>query len=67
MEPYTADHFADDIMRLGNDRSDPGMVGAVVDGSREAIEWLAKKIGVPFVLSFNRQAYEVNGRQKFCT
>lgn len=66
VESYTEEAFTDDIMRLGGGRSDAGMVRAVVEGSRAAIGWLAEKIGVRFVLSFNRQAYEVNGRQKFC-
>jgi aspartate oxidase len=51
-------------MRLGEYRSDPEMVKTVVNGSREAIQWLYR-IGVPFTLSFNRQAYEVAGRQVF--
>lgn len=38
---------------------------AVVDNSREAIGWLASDAKVPFTLSFNRQAYEVDGRHKF--
>ncbi|EMD31392.1 hypothetical protein CERSUDRAFT_119783 [Gelatoporia subvermispora B] len=65
MEPYTAEQFAGDIMRLGDGRSDPGLVQAVVDRSRDAVQWLADRVGVPFTFSFNRQAYLVNGRQKF--
>ncbi|TFK52254.1 FAD/NAD(P)-binding domain-containing protein [Heliocybe sulcata] len=65
MEPYTKDDFTGDIMRLSNNRSDPDIVRAVVDGSREAIQWLKDYVGIPFILSFHRQAYEVNGRQKF--
>lgn len=65
VEPYTAAQFKDDILRLGDGRSDRAMVDAVVDGSRAAVQWLAERIGVPFMLSFNRQAYEVDGRQKF--
>ncbi|KAH9851604.1 FAD/NAD-P-binding domain-containing protein [Lenzites betulinus] len=65
MDPYTADDFTRDIMRLGNGRSDPQVVKAVVDGSRGAVQWLAERVGVPFILAFNRQAYLVNGRQVF--
>ncbi|KAI0795269.1 FAD/NAD(P)-binding domain-containing protein [Irpex lacteus] len=65
MDPYTAAEFTDDIMRLGNGRSDVGLVKAVVEGSRDAVEWLARRVKMPFVLSFNRQAYLVDGRQKF--
>ncbi|KAF7422643.1 hypothetical protein PC9H_010799 [Pleurotus ostreatus] len=65
MEPYTADSFTADIMRVGANKPNPLLVRAVVDGSRETIEWLATSVGVPFVFSFNRQAYVINGKQKF--
>lgn len=65
MTPYTREDFVQDIMRLGGGRPDPALVNSLVDNSREAVEWLAKYVGVPFAFSFNRQAYEVNGRQKF--
>ncbi|KAI0647696.1 FAD/NAD-P-binding domain-containing protein [Trametes meyenii] len=65
MNAYTADEFTRDIMRLGDDRSDPEVVKAVVDGSRDAVQWLADRVKVPFILSFHRQAYLVNGRQVF--
>jgi succinate dehydrogenase/fumarate reductase flavoprotein subunit len=65
LNPYTAEDFTSDLMRLGNGRSDPGVVKAVVENSRETIDWLASYVGIPFVFSFNRQAYEVDGRQKF--
>ncbi|KAF5382453.1 hypothetical protein D9615_003003 [Tricholomella constricta] len=65
MTPYTREDFVADIMRLGNGKSDPALVDALVDNSRDAVEWLAKHVGIPFTFSFNRQAYEVNGRQKF--
>ena len=62
--PYTCDDFRSDIMRLSKGKSDSALVDAVVNDSRAAIEWLAK-VGIPFCLSFNRQAYQVDGRQKF--
>lgn len=65
MEPYTADNFTADIMRVGANKPNPPLVKAVVDGSRETIEWLAQSVGIPFVFSFNRQAYVVDGKQKF--
>ncbi|CCM02470.1 uncharacterized protein FIBRA_04570 [Fibroporia radiculosa] len=65
MEPYSSEAFTTDIMRLGGGKSDPEMVSAVVGGSRDAVKWLAEWVHVPFILSFNRQAYLVNGRQKF--
>ncbi|KAL1950826.1 hypothetical protein VTO73DRAFT_5950 [Trametes versicolor] len=65
MDPYTAEDFTRDIMRLGDGRSDPQVVKAVVDGSRGAVQWLAERAKVPFILSFNRQAYLVNDRHVF--
>ncbi|ETW81783.1 hypothetical protein HETIRDRAFT_417853 [Heterobasidion irregulare TC 32-1] len=64
IDPYSEEDFANDIVRISDGKSDMQLVKAVVDGSRDAITWLAK-FGIPFTLSFNRQAYEVNGRQKF--
>lgn len=65
MDPYSAEDFTRDIMRLGDGKSHPEMVKAVVDGSRDAVGWLADRVQVPFQFSFHRQAYLVNGRQKF--
>ncbi|KAF8236326.1 FAD/NAD(P)-binding domain-containing protein [Tricholoma matsutake] len=65
MAPYTHEDFVSDIMRLGSGKSDRSLVDALVGNSRQAIGWLADYVGIPFTLSFNRQAYEVNGRQKF--
>ncbi|RDX50218.1 FAD/NAD(P)-binding domain-containing protein [Lentinus brumalis] len=65
LAPYTADEFTRDIMRLGDSRSHPDVVKALVDGSRDAVQWLAERVNVPFILAFHRQAYLVNGRQAF--
>ncbi|GJE88500.1 FAD/NAD(P) binding domain-containing protein [Phanerochaete sordida] len=65
VEPYTHEQFTSDIMRLGDGRSDAGLVKAVVDNSRAAVQWLSERVDVPFTLAFNRQAYLVDGRQRF--
>ena len=65
MEPYTHEQFTKDIMRLSDGRSDPALVKALVDNSHDTILWLAKRVKIPFILSFHRQAYLVDGRQKF--
>jgi len=57
VEPYTAGQFTDDIMRLSGGRSDTW--------GGDGVEWLKRTVGVPFTLSFNRQAYEVDRRQRF--
>ncbi|KAK7740008.1 hypothetical protein SLS62_011179 [Diatrype stigma] len=64
VEPYTATNFADDIARICVGRSDPDLSRTLVDESNAAVKWLAKN-GVRFQLSFNRQAYEIDGRFKF--
>lgn len=65
MSPYSAKDFSGDVFRLSDGNSDHGMVAALVEGSRDAVRWLKEFVGIPFVFSFNRQAYEVNGRMKF--
>ena len=64
MEPYTAKDFADDMQRVCDGRSDPALSQILVRDSNSAVKWLAKN-GIRFQLSFNRQAYEVDGRLKF--
>lgn len=64
MQAYTVDDFSHDIHRICGGRSDPALSRILVQESNSAVKWLAKH-GVRFQLSFNRQAYEVNGRFKF--
>lgn len=61
---YTKDDFQNDFERVCGGRSDKALSTALVSESGEAIKWL-KENGVRFWLSFNRQAYEVDGRIKF--
>ena len=65
MEPYTHEEFTNDIMRLSDGQSDPELVKALIDDSHDTILWLSKRVRIPFMLSFHRQAYLVDGRQKF--
>lgn len=64
MQPYTADDFGHDIKRICDGRSHPALSSILINDSNDAVKWLAKK-GVRFQLSFNRQAYEIDGRFKF--
>lgn len=64
LDPYTEKDFNDDMQRVCVGRSDPGLSSALIKESNSAIKWLARN-GVRFQLSFNRQAYEVDGRFKF--
>lgn len=65
MTPYTRENFIEDVLRLSEGKSDLSLVEALVDNSRDSIGWLAAYAGIPFVFSFHRQAYEINGRQRF--
>ncbi|KAL4807339.1 FAD binding domain-containing protein [Aspergillus unguis] len=64
IEPYTNEKFSDDIERICVGRSDPDLSRTLVEDSNEAVKWLASH-GVRYQLSFNRQAYEIDGRFKF--
>jgi phytoene dehydrogenase-like protein len=52
-------------MRMSASQSEPDLVEALVSSSRETIQWLKDSVGVRFVLSFHRQAFLVDGIQKF--
>ena len=45
-------------------RFDPELGKELIDESNESVKWLARN-GVRFQLSFNRQAYKIDGRFKF--
>ncbi|KAI0134781.1 FAD binding domain-containing protein [Xylariales sp. AK1849] len=64
LEPYTRDEFLHDLHRVTNGRYDPALGETLIGESNATIKWLADH-GVRFQLSFNRQAYKVNGRYKF--
>ncbi|KAJ5183981.1 hypothetical protein N7492_001597 [Penicillium capsulatum] len=64
MPVYSEADFAHDMHRMTGGRTDPALSKALVQDSRATIGWLALN-GVRFQLSFNRQAYEVDGRIKF--
>ncbi|KAI0118010.1 FAD/NAD(P)-binding domain-containing protein [Hypoxylon sp. NC0597] len=64
MTPYTKADFHGDISRVTKGRADPVLANILVDNSREAVQWLMDN-GARFVLSFNRQAYFVDGKYRF--
>lgn len=64
LDPYTEKDFRDDVDRICAGRSDVALSDALIKDSNAAIKWLAS-IGIRFQLSFNRQAYKLNGRHKF--
>lgn len=64
MPVYSEQDFTNDLLRMTGGRTDPALSKILVQDSRSAIGWLAQN-GIRFQLSFNRQAYEVDGRIKF--
>jgi precorrin 3B synthase CobZ len=64
MQPYLEEDFMNDLKRVTNGRTDLALARTLVRESRETTKWLAKN-GIKFQLSFNRQAYEIDGRYKF--
>jgi len=64
LNPYTKDDFRRDMDRICLGRSDPKLSEVLINDSNDAIKWLAKN-GVRYQLSFNRQAFLVEGRHKF--
>lgn len=64
LEPYTYGKFEDDLKRVCAGRTDPQLAKALISESNSAVKWLAQ-LGVAFHLSFNRQAYEIDGKIKF--
>lgn len=64
MSPYSEADFLQDLHRITGGRTNPSLARILVNDSNGAVKWLAQN-GVRFQLSFNRQAYEVDGRLKF--
>ena len=64
MDAYSEQNFWDDLMRVTSGRSDAELAKTLVGESRDVTRWLHRQ-GIRFVLSFHRQAYEIDGRFKF--
>lgn len=64
MEPYSPDDFYADLQRVTEGKADPTLTRTLCDESFETTKWLAS-IGIKFQLSFNRQAYHIDGRYQF--
>jgi hypothetical protein len=64
LEPYTTQDFRKDMDRVTAGRSDPALSRVLTQDSNGTIKWLWKN-GIRSQLSFNRQAYKVDGRFKF--
>jgi tricarballylate dehydrogenase len=64
LDPYTADDFLADMRRVTLGRGDEAMARILVGDSAAVVRWLRGK-GLRFRLMYERQANEVDGRQRF--
>lgn len=64
LSPYTEADFHADLEKVCDGRSDAELASILVWQSNDTIKWLSRQ-GIRFQLSFNRQAYEVEGKIKF--
>lgn len=64
LDPYTREDFLHDLHRVTDGRYDRALGETLVDESNATVKWLAGH-GIRYQLSFNRQAYKVDGRYKF--
>ena len=64
LSPYTEADFHADLEKVCDGRSDAELASILVSQSNDTIKWLSRQ-GIRFQLSFNRQAYEVEGKIKF--
>jgi len=64
LDPYPADAFLADMRRVTLGRGDEAMARVLVGDSGGVVRWLRNK-GLRFRLMYERQANEVDGRQRF--
>src|SRR3989338_5477391 len=64
VDPYTAENFYDDLMRVTEDCADPDLAMLVVSESQATVRWMRDR-GVRWIPMFGRQAYKVDGRFRF--
>ncbi|HEX4223379.1 MAG TPA: FAD-dependent tricarballylate dehydrogenase TcuA [Pseudonocardiaceae bacterium] len=64
LDPYSAEDFRADLVRVTRGRTDPALADILVGESRDVMDWLHGK-GIRFELMFHRQAYQVGERFRF--
>ena len=64
LDPYSAEDFVADLRRVTLGRGDEAMARVLAGDSAAAVRWLRGK-GLRFRLMYERQANEVDGRQRF--
>jgi tricarballylate dehydrogenase len=64
VDPYTEDHFYDDLMRVTEECADPDMAMLVVRESQATVRWMRDR-GIRWIPMFGRQAYKVGDKFRF--
>jgi tricarballylate dehydrogenase len=64
VDPYTAEQFYDDLMRVTEECADPDMAMLLVSESLPTVRWMRDR-GVRWIPMFGRQAYKVGGKFRF--
>ena len=64
VDPYTEEHFYDDLMRVTEDLADPDLAMQLVRESQATVRWMRDR-GIRWIQMFGRQAYKVDGRFRF--
>ncbi|MGC5053350.1 FAD-dependent tricarballylate dehydrogenase TcuA [Micromonospora sp. DT48] len=64
LDPYPAESFAADMLRLTRGRTDPTLMRILVENSFSTLQWL-RRHGIRFKLQSDNQVFEVDGRKKF--
>src|SRR3990172_7640483 len=64
VDPYTAENFYDDLMRVTEDCADPDLAMLVVSESQATVRWMRDR-GVRWIPMFGRQAYKVGNKFRF--
>ncbi|MET3699855.1 tricarballylate dehydrogenase [Bacillus oleivorans] len=62
--PYSEDTYYGDLMRVTDNRSNPGLARQLVSKSYQTIKWM-KDHGVEFELIYDNQSFEKDGKRHF--
>lgn len=64
MPSYSEADFYNDLMKVTNNQSEPGLAKQLVSKSYETIEWM-KENGITFELIYDNQSFEKDGKHHF--
>ncbi len=64
MPEYTQADFHNDLMRVTEGKSDPGLAKQLISKSYETILWM-RKHGIKFELNYENQSFEQKGKRHF--